>query len=146
VKDLRLRDRCLHKRRAQEFEVQEISIDELVPGELVLEEDAVKSLKAAITSGNKIEMPRVTPIGGAYYVLDGNHRIMAMKLLGLESAMCRVQPYRPLVGVADYDTDKCNGAVAKGYLGFNRIKLGSKADKGLAYDEEEDDFFEDLLV
>jgi hypothetical protein len=113
-------------------------MSKLVPGELVLEEDLVERAKAAINAGEEIESPRVSPIGTLYYVRDGNHRIMAMKLLGQDSILCRIHPHHPPQGVADHDADKCQDAVEKGYLGFSGVKLGSREEKAKAYDDEDD--------
>jgi len=132
-----------NRQKSPEFDVKQIPMDQLVPGELVLEKDVVECRKAAIHAGDEIELPRVVQIGLWYYVRDGNHRIMAMKLLGRSEVSCRIQPHNPPPGYADYDTDQCHEAVERGYLGFNRVKLGSKADKESAYDKE-DDSFEDL--
>lgn len=126
-------------RQIQVLETKQIPIGELVPGELVLENDVIETLKLAIKSGFKVQAPRVTLIGSVYYVLDGNHRIMALKELGYESITCRIQPHRPTKGSADYDADMCNRAIQNGHQGFNGLTRGSKAEKERAYAEEEDD-------
>jgi hypothetical protein len=130
------------------LEVRDIPISQLVPGELFLEADAVDRARAAIHEGLAIEMPRVIPMGDFFYVCDGNHRVMAMKLLGESSIECRIQPHAPSPNVADYDGDKFEEAVRNGHTGFVGVQMGSAEGKALAYEVEDELFsdaeFEDL--
>ncbi len=124
------------------LEIQELPISRLVPGECFLTKDAVEGYKASITDGNEIEPPRVTPIEDKYYVQDGNHRIMAMKLLGFESVRCRIRPYHPAKNGADYETDQFHRAVRNNHVGFAGIKMGSSDEKDKNYEEEEEEEFQ----
>jgi hypothetical protein len=136
----------IRNRNSPPLEIQELPIGQLVPGEFLLETIAVERYKASINAGNEIEAPRVTPIEDMYYVQDGNHRIMAMKLLGFKSVKCRIQPHRPVTNVADYETDQFHRAVKNNYVGFTGIKMGSSAEKAKNYEDEEDDLFEQEVL
>lgn len=127
------------------LEVRDIPISHLVPGELFLEADAVDRARAAINDGLAIAPPRVTPMGDLFYVCDGNHRVMAMKLLGKSSIECRIQPHTPSPNVADYKADKFEEAVRSGYTGFVGVQMGSAEEKALAY-EAEDELFDNAVL
>lgn len=126
------------------LEVREILISQLVPGELFLEADAVDRARATINEGFAIEAPRVTPMGNLFYVCDGNHRVMATKLLGKSSIECRIHPHTPSPNVADYKADKFREAVINGYTGFVGVQMGSPEEKALAY-EAEDELFDNAV-
>jgi hypothetical protein len=127
------------------LEVRDIPISRLVPGELFLEADAVDRVRVAISDGLAIESPRVTPMGEFFYVCDGNHRVMAMKLLGKSSIHCRIQPHTSSPNVADYKTDKFEEAVRSGHTGFVGVQMGSAEEKALAY-EAEDELFDNAVL
>lgn len=131
----------IRNRMSPPLEIQELPISRLVPGEFFLETDAVERYKASINAGNDIEAPRVTPMEDLYYVQDGNHRIMAMKLLGFTSIRCRIQPHRPVTNVADDETDQFHRSVKNNYIGFTGIKMGSSDEKAQNYEDDEEDLF-----
>lgn len=126
------------------LEVRDIEISQLVPSELFLEADVVDQARAAIQEGDAIEMPRVTPMRNLFYVCDGNHRVMAWKLLGASSIQCRIQPHLPSPNVADYEKDAFEEAVRSGHTGFGGVQMGSAEAKTLAY-EAEDELFDEAL-
>jgi len=119
---------------------QRIPIAVLVPSERSLEKAAVEKAKRMIDSTN-VKPPRVVRIGDHFYVRDGNHRIMAAKQLGRDSVDCRVEDHEPKPNVADFDEDDCREAVALGYLGFEKVRVGSRQDKMKVYKDEDESLF-----
>jgi ParB-like chromosome segregation protein Spo0J len=119
-----------------------LQISKLVPSERILDEVAVHRAKAQILAG-KYDPPRVTVIEGIYYVSDGNHRVMAAKELGLDCIECTLQPHKGKLNVSDYDSDDCKAAVKLGLTGFEGIKIGTKEEKELEY-ETDDEFGDDI--
>ena len=133
-------DRSPRLRNKPTLPVKTIPIALLVPSERKLERSAVSRAKKAIEKNIEVEAPRVVEIGEVFYVCDGNHRIMAMKELGFDSVLCRVQQQKQRKNVADWESDDCAKAIKDGYLGFNGVSLVSKAEKIEAYKDEDDLF------
>jgi hypothetical protein len=126
------------RNRRNETTALEIPISNLVPSEPRLDRSSIDKVKSLISSGTIVQRPRVVRIRDAYYVRDGNHRVMAMKELGHENIECSVQYHRPSPGVSDFDTDDFDEAISLGYKGFNNLSIGSAKDKEEGYEEEDD--------
>ena len=126
------------RKRRNEAIVREIPISKLVPSEPRLDRSSIDKVKSLISSGSSVPPPRVIQIGDAYYVRDGNHRVMAMKELGHENIECSVQHHRPRPNVSDFDSDDFQKAISLGYRGFNNLSIGSAKDKEKGYEEEDD--------
>ena len=126
------------RNRRNEATLQEIPISKLVPSEPRLDRSSIDKVRTLLSSGNRVPPPRVVQIGEAYYVRNGNHRIMAMKELGHKNIECIVQHHRPRPNVSDFDRDDFDKAISLGYRGFNNLLIGSAKNKKKGYEEEDD--------
>ena len=107
----------------------------------------VHKIMTELAEGKSIEPPRVSPINGFYYVLNGNHRIMAMKQIGHTHVACKIHAHKSSRNVANFDENDCCQQIERGYAGFEKVILGTKEMKERAYKEEErlSDLLESIL-